>query len=1262
MSYRNLLLRIAGVASFVITMGSLTSGQMAMPQIRVVNAVKNEERVAIKGTTSTLIAKSLDTGRMSGGQKLGRMLLLLTPSAEQEQEAERLIADLHDPSSASYHKWLTPGEFGLRFGVADADAARVQQWLQTQGMTVHEVSQSRRFIVFSGTVSQVENAFSTEMHNYTYNYNGKDTNYISNSTDIQIPAALRPVVKGVVRLHSDPKTSEVAIGGKVHFDRKTGKFTFTTGGHALTPADFAKIYNVQPLYDAGINGTGQTIAIVGRSRIDPQNVRDFRTILGLPANDPEIILNGDDPGITLQDQPEALADVTWSGAIAPLAHIKFVVSQSNFADGIDASAAYIVDHNLAPVMSTSYGSCEQSLGPVQNSFYNALWQQAAAQGITSFVSSGDSGGAGCDPSSGGVYASGLAVSGIASTPYNVAVGGTQFDDAANPAAYWSSTSDPTTGLSALGYIPEKAWNESSNDPTSPVLLSGGGGVSTIYAKPDWQTAPGVPNDGKRDLPDFSLSASVHDGYLVCLYGACNSGGDFFYYFGGTSLSSPAAASIMALVNQKLGGQPQGMANYVFYRLASTPGVYHDITNGDNKVPDANGQYTVGYPAGIGYDLATGLGSFDVTALVNNWQAASSTLGSATTLKLGVGQTLPVIHGTPLTFNAAVSCSGAACKKPTGDVSLIATSATGGSVAAGAGQLIPGSPTSTSNVQTGTIPGGTYGITARYSGDGTYYSSSSSAVQVTVTPEPSQTYVGALGGGSFNITPISISYDEPLHVGAIVGGNSGYGYPTGQLTLQADGKPIQTVLSDGVTLSPMVLNYGEKSTLLATGNIPVSQSSTISYLAPGVLPVGTHQLQAFYPGDNSFSSSSSAGSTSNPYSYTVAKANSFIADFFPLGTPVTNTPVTFDGQLGLGSGFCAPFGGTVTATDITSGTPVILGTGPALTQYCDSYSFPVTFTTPGRVDPSCPNGSACMHSVRIDYSGDSNVNSSTKTFAFFPVYANAPSTTSLSADVLTAAAGSPVTLTATVVTPVGLHQPSGQVVTFLDGANALGTASLGNPVNLGGGSYGLTAQLVLTTLPGGPHNLIAKYAGDTVLTASDSSSTLLVVTITDYLVQSAPATLTIQDGQSGTATLSVFPLGGFSQAVQFSCGTLPAHVTCTFSPSKVTPDGVHPSNIALTVNTNSLQASHTGKSGLWAVTSTLAVAGVLLPFGSRRRWKSSLAVLCLIGMVLVGVGCGSGSGSSNPNTAAVGTYTVTVAATSGASASAKSVSLTVNIVK
>ena len=1137
----------ARMAGLVILSIMLANAVSALGQSRISSQINDQDRVVVRGTTSHLLAKSADQGRMAPDQKLGRMVLVLTPTAEQELQEEAFIQALHDPTSPSFHMWLSPQEYGERFGVTPQDAATVQGWLQAQGLTVHEIAQGRRFVTFSGTVAQVEKAFATEMHNYTF----KNKKFVSNAKDMQIPAALQPVVKGVVRLHSDPRMTNVVMGPKVHFNKTTKQFE-TGGGHYLGPADFAKIYNVQPLYDAGIDGTGQAIAIVGRSNINVQDVSDFRTQFGLQANDPQVIINGDDPDLVNGDYEEAMLDVTWSGAVAPKATIKFVVSQSNFGDGVDASAAYIVDHNLAPVMSTSFGLCEQNLGPVQNAFYNSLWKQAATQGITSFVSSGDNGGAGCDPTA-GTYATGVAVNGIASTPYNVAVGGTQFDDTANPSFYWNSISDPVTLASALGYIPEKVWNESDNDPLNVYLWSGGGGVSTIYAKPAWQSAPGVPSDGKRDVPDISLTAALHDGYLVCLFGSCGNG-QYFYSFGGTSASSPVAAGIMALVNQKMGGQPQGLANYVLYRLASVPGVYHDITVGDNKVPDSKGQYTAGYSAAPGYDRASGLGSFDANALVNNWQAASIGTDSKTTLALAAKQVFPVVHGTPITFKSTVKCaSGKKCNAATGSVSLLATNVGGSESGAGTGQLVSGTPSHV-HISTAALPGGTYNVTARYGGDGTYNASSSTAVPVTVDPEPSQTIVGVMGGGAFLTTPLTVSYGEPPQVGIVVAGKSGIGYPSGQMTLLQDGQPTVTLGAYGLKPSPLVLNYGEKSTLVQGGSVPTSQSSTVAFLClqgleqcpqASALNVGTHQLQASYPGDNSFAASQGT------YGFNVKKADSAIVDFFPDGSPVVGVPVTLKGQIVLTNNWCSPYGGTVTVTDVT-GSPVVIGSAPASQQYCDSYNVDVTFRTPG------------THILKLGFSGDSNVNGSTSGNYYLPVTTNAASNTSLNADLTNAMVGTPITLTATVVTPVAHDQPAGQRVMFKDGNTILGTAPLGNPVNLGGGSYGLTAQLVVSNLAGGQHSLTASYGGDAVLTASDSSGVPVLVTVTDYTPLVAPTALTIKTGSSGVATLTVFPLGGFAQTVQFSCGRLPTNATCTFSKPSLALDGTNPASVQVTI--------------------------------------------------------------------------------------------------
>lgn len=1131
--YRNN--RCRNVAKIMCLAIGVAFGQAARAQSRITDSIQGAEHTAVKGSTpDRLISMSQDIGRLSSSQNLGRMVLLLAPTPAQDQAAADLIASQHDSSSPLFHKWLTPTEFGQQFGIADTDSSQVSAWLQSQGLNVHHISQSRRFIVFSGNVAQVENAFSTQMHSYSY----KNKTFISNSSDIQLPAALRNVVKGVVRLHSNPSSPAILSGTKVHFKKAGGQFTFDDSSHGIAPADFAKIYNVQPLYNAGINGMGQTIAIVGRSNITIQDIRDFRNLLGLPANDPQVIINGDDPGITT-DVDEATLDVTWSGAVAPMAKIDFVISQSNFADGVDVSAEYIVDNNLAPVMSTSYGSCETDLGPVENAFYNSLWQQAAAQGITSFVSAGDNGGAGCDAPAGGVYSSGvLAVNGIASTPYNVAVGGTQFNDTASPNKYWSATNDPTTGESALSYIPETAWNESSNDPNDVLLYAGSGGVSSLYAKPTWQTGVGVPNDGARDLPDISLTASLHDGYLVCLNGNCGYG-DYFFTFGGTSASSPAAAGIMALVNQKMGGQPQGMANYVFYGLAKVPGIFHDTSKGNNKVPDPNGQYTIGYDATSGYDLATGLGSMDVNALVNHWKsAASSGAGTGLTLALGPGQKAAVVHGKSISFQATVACAATGtCVAPTGAVALSAASSTAATIAVGSGELMPQIGSSEANILTSAVPGGNYNVSARYSGDGKYGPSTSNSVPVTVSAEKSQTFVGSVGGGTFATGPISVGYGLSWPVGIIVAGNSGYGFPSGSMTMTADGVPITNGgvynYATGVFApSTMTLNYGEKT--ITKAGLPTSQSSTISYVLPTqALGVGSHQLVASYPGDPSF------GASQGSYSYTVSQAQGLIEDFFPVGDTVVNTPIQLIAQIGFTSGGFAPYGGVITVSDITSGKAVVLGKGKVdSTLYGGYWTTNVTITTPG------------TRTLRLDYTGDSNVKGTSSTY-YVPFTATDSSYVNFSTDITSSFGGQPVTLTASIGSSVPLHVATG-TVTFYNGTTVIGSAKLPKSG---------TVVLVTRKLAAGNNSLTASYSGDAILTSSVSSP--IPMAVADFILQVLPTSIKLKEGSSESVTLNLIPQGGFTSPIQLACSNLPEDVTCKFSKSTVTLGGINPATVSLT---------------------------------------------------------------------------------------------------
>jgi pseudomonalisin len=570
---------------------------------RITRYIDDGQRVTLRGNRHPLAQAQYDAGAVASDYPMEHMLLTLLPDAAQQDALDQFLEAQHNPESAYYHQWLTPEQYGERFGVSEADVAQVVGWLQGHGMQVEEVAAGRRCIVFSGSAAQVEAAFHTPIHAYKV---GNELHH-ANVKDTEIPAALMQVVGGVVSLHdfrSEP----------MHHGARLPSPDFSNGGaYYLAPADFATIYDLVPLFQQSINGSGQSVAIVGRSNIKLADVRQFRTFFGLPANDPQIILNGADPGVwSAGEETEADLDVEWSGAVARNATIKFVVSKStNSSDGVDLSAQYIVNKNVAPVMSTSFGLCEAALGSSGNAFLNGLWQQAAAEGITVFVSSGDNGAAGCDSASEGSATHGRGVNGLCSTPYSVCVGGTQFQDASKPSLYWSSSNALGTQSSALSYIPEAVWNESG---PGYGLWSSGGGVSAIYAKPSWQAGAGVPADGKRDVPDVSLTAAGHDGYLIYQEGA-------LYVVGGTSAASPSFAGIMALVVQHAAAR-QGNANTAFYSLASKQraggaSVFHDITSGNNNVP---GQ--PGFSATAGYDQATGLGSIDALVLVNHWSDAT----------------------------------------------------------------------------------------------------------------------------------------------------------------------------------------------------------------------------------------------------------------------------------------------------------------------------------------------------------------------------------------------------------------------------------------------------------------------------------------------------------------------------------------------------------------------------------------------------------------------------------------------------------------
>jgi len=607
----------------------LPAGAQDRPQSRITQAISASRMITLGGNTHPMARAEFDRGDAPADLPMQQMQLVLTRSAAQQADLDALLEAQQDSSSPQYHQWFTPEQFGQRFGASDDDVQKITGWLEGNGFHIDRVANGRNLIEFTGAASQVENTFHTQIHKYMVN----GESHWANASNPEIPAALAGVVAGVSTLHDFQKKpqairSNAQFEGTISGDSSAPQLTSSTGSHALAPGDYATIYDINSLYSSGINGTGATIAVVGRSNINMQDVVSFRSTFKLVANPPQIVVNGANPGVLGNGEvDEATLDVTWAGAVAPNATVKLVVSASTHtSDGVDLSEEYIIDNNLADIMTESFGSCEASYTQAQASLVSSLAAQAAAQGITYVVASGDSGAAGCDNPSSAAATHGLSVNILSSTPYNIAVGGTQFNEGTG--IYWNGVI-PGALSSAVSYIPETVWNESS-----PGLWAGGGGASTLVAKPSWQTGvAGIPSDNHRYVPDVSLTAAGHDPYLVCLSSSCTpttTGRFSLEGYAGTSAATPSFAAIMALIVQKTGSR-QGQANVILYQLAAREQysqcasssrasncIFNDITVGNNAVPGETGGL---YAATAGYDLATGLGSIDVANLVNQWNSA-----------------------------------------------------------------------------------------------------------------------------------------------------------------------------------------------------------------------------------------------------------------------------------------------------------------------------------------------------------------------------------------------------------------------------------------------------------------------------------------------------------------------------------------------------------------------------------------------------------------------------------------------------------------
>ena len=657
------------------------------------------------GSLHRLAAPQYDRGPVDPGMPMHYMMLLTKPTPTQQTDLEGLLADQQNPSSPQFHKWLTPEEFGNRFGLSAADHGKIAQWLTSEGFTVNEMARGRNWVAFSGAAGQVSRSLHTTIHRFEVN----GESHYANASDVSVPEALADVVGGFVGLN-DFKLKSMA--------RPVPDYNSGTS-HYLVPEDYATIYNIAPLYQAGLNGAGTSIAVVGESDVLLSDLQAFKTRYNLPANNPKMVLyNGIDPGFNGAEL-EGNLDLEWSSAIAPMATIYYVYGASAFSAMITA-----INANYAPIITISYGFCEIDYAL---SAYRSIAQQGNAQGITLLAASGDSGAAGCDSQDAYPFAEhGQWVDFPAVMPEVTGMGGTQF--AEGTGTYWATTNSSNFG-SALSYIPEAAWNESA----SSGLNSSGGGASVFIPKPAWQNGPGVPNDNARHVPDIALSSAGHDAYYVSYLG-----GNVGVF--GTSASAPSMAGIVALLNQyqvMKGFQSKpglGNINPQLYRLAqSQPSVFHDTAMGDNIVPCSEGSPSCstgsyGYRTASGYDMVTGLGSVDANALATQW----NTQTSGVSVTLSAANAKPTANDTVQLTATVVSASGKGT--PTGTVAFSFSTLPLGSA------TVASDGTASVSFPAYVIGPGTLSIYAQYSGDAAFTGGGASARIQILSPVGSATII------------------------------------------------------------------------------------------------------------------------------------------------------------------------------------------------------------------------------------------------------------------------------------------------------------------------------------------------------------------------------------------------------------------------------------------------------------------------------------------------------------------------------------------
>ncbi len=1225
-------MRKSVLTSVVLALSITTASAQHPIASRVTSAIDDNQVVPLNGNVHPYAQAEFDKGSISDATYLTRMLLLLSRSPEQESALRKLIDEQHTPGSPNFKKWLTPQELAERFGPSDSDVQAVSEWLKRSGFQVRSISAGRSVIEFSGTVQKVQQAFHTQLHAYAIN--GKD--FAANSTDPKIPAALSPVISGVVSLNDFPRrplSRRIGFFNQAANGAISPAFTFAAGTsiyYALGPADFATIYNTKPLLQAGNNGAGQTIGIIGRTNIRLQDVSDFRNLFGLDLGNTSVTMDGPDPGLVEGDEFESLLDLEWANAAAPGANVILYTAQdTNTTSGIDLAALRAVNDNSASVISVSYGQCEAFLGTAGNQFYQTLWQQAAAQGITVVVSSGDSGSAGCDDQNVESFAiAGLGVNGLASSAYNVAVGGTDFDDAGAQSSYWRSTNIQGSRSSALSYIPEFTWNSTcasaagiGNLNVCPALIdpslalwAGSGGASSCATsdasgtclsgvhKPIWQSGTGVPADGVRDLPDVSLFAAVgtssNSFYVVCQadalppgYYSCLPSNPVFLGAGGTSAAAPSFAAIVALGAQKSGSR-LGNVNYLLYSLAGRPGascassasrysscLFNDVINGNTSVPCKPGSPScsllAGSIAGVMVDASRqpahmATAGYDLATGLGSVNAESLVNAIAAAMKGATSTTTSLaLNGSTAAISAHHGDSigigvSVSPNASSGGVSLLGKSSSGFD----SRSLSSGSASWNSTL----FPGGSYTVTAHYAGDGTFGASDSNGIPVTISAESSKVFVNLItfdvNGNPLDHTASIVTYGTPYIMRVEVADSS---------ATVSSAHGVTSKCSTAAASCPTgTVNVTANGTPIDGGVFHLnSKGFAEDWLIQ--LGGGSYNLASSYGGDPSYS----AGNGSS--TITVSKAGTTFSAATPdVGPFEYGVSFQVNAEITTTSSGAGPTG-TVTFTDNGAAANVV-------TPFLDSRA--ATGSSYARASYIARYYASSLgdHALVAQYAGDANYNGSTAAAFHVNVVAARMYARSWNLTPNVATPSIPVLLAVTLSSNGQVGTPTG-TITFLDNGNPVsGTVTYSNP------SVGtISAQLTTSFAGTGTHNISANYSGNTfflpttqqlgTLTVYDKLPTTL--TTTSYFspaLLNYPTSLVAALGISHTYQLPA-PTGtiSFSENGQQLGGTV-TYSTYDEGYGSASIRAILPLSFS-TTGTHTIVASYSGDSNYAAATST-----------------------------------------------------------------------------